>query len=240
MQEAQQEQDLVACISPVINALTPLKLKQSTTLELDEFRESLLTSFDEYERNCYSQQVTTSLMQEVKFALTAMCDEFVMSSGAHFRMDWMSRPLQLEFFGNNRAGEEFFERLAKLRTGGEQKLAALEVYYICLQLGFEGIYKVKGIEQLKALIVDVRAQIEDIKGTPNAQLSDNGVPAEGFAMKVGRNIPYWVILAICLGSIASIFAGFHYVISKQAAQSTQIIDNQIEVLTQLNKTNETR
>ncbi len=240
MQEAQQEQDLVACISPVINALTPLKLKQSTTVELEEFRDTLLTSFDEYERNCYSQQVTTSVMQEVKFALTAMCDEFVMSSGAHFRMDWMSRPLQLEFFGNNRAGEEFFERLAKLRTGGEQKLAALEVYYICLQLGFEGIYKVKGIEQLKALIVDVRAQIEDIKGTPNSQLSDNGIPAEGFAMKVGRNIPYWVILAICLGSIASIFAGFHYVISKQAAQSTQVIDNQIEVLTQLNKTNETR
>ena len=152
MQEKQQEQDLVACISPVINALTPLKLKQSTTVELEEFRESLLASFDEYERNCYSQQVTTSLMQEVKFALTAMCDEFVMSSGAHFRMDWMSRPLQLEFFGNNRAGEEFFERLSKLRTGGEQKLAALEVYYICLQLGFEGIYKVKGIEQLKALL----------------------------------------------------------------------------------------
>ena len=240
MQEAQKEQDLVACISPVINALTPLKLKQSTNLELEEFRENLLTSFDEYERNCYSQQVTTSLMQEVKFALTAMCDEFVMSSGAHFRMDWMSRPLQLEFFGNNRAGEEFFERLGKLRTGGEQKLAALEVYYICLQLGFEGIYKVKGIEQLKALIVDVRAQIEDIKGTPSSQLSDNGVPTEGFAMKVGRNIPYWVILAICLGSIASLFAGFHYVINKQATQSTQVIDNQIEVLTQLNKTNETR
>jgi type VI secretion system protein ImpK len=114
------------------------------------------------------------------------------------------------------------------------------VYYICLQLGFEGIYKVKGIEQLKALIVDIRAQIEDVKGTPNALLSDNGVPAEGFAMKVGRNVPYWVILSICLGSIASLFAGFHFVINKQATQSTQTISNQVEVLTQLNKTNETR
>ena len=179
-------------------------------------------------------------MQEVKFALTAMCDEFVMSSGAHFRMDWMSRPLQLEFFGNNRAGEEFFERLAKLRTGGEPKFAALEVYYICLQLGFEGIYKVKGIEQLKALIVDIRAQIEDVRGTPRGQLSDNGVPLEGFAMKVGRNIPYWVILSICLASIVSLFAGFHFVINKQASQSTQRIDNQVEVLTQLSKTNESR
>ncbi|MDN3380859.1 MULTISPECIES: type IVB secretion system protein IcmH/DotU [unclassified Pseudoalteromonas] len=240
MQQQANEQDLVACISPVINALSPLKLKQSTDLELNEFREQLINSFDEFERNCYTQQVTTSVMQEVKFALTAMCDEFVMSSGAHFRMDWMSRPLQLEFFGNNRAGEEFFERLAKLRTGGETKFAALEVYYICLQLGFEGIYKVKGIEQLKALIVDVRAQIEDVKGIPNAQLADNAVPAEGFAMKVGRNIPYWVILSICLGSIAALFAGFHFVISKQATQSTQTINNQVEVLTQLNKTNETR
>jgi type VI secretion system protein ImpK len=240
MQEAKNELDLIACIAPVINALAPLKLKQSTDLELNDFREQLLTSFDEFERNCYTQQVTTSVMQEVKFALTAMCDEFVMSSGAHFRMDWMSRPLQLEFFGNNRAGEEFFERLAKLRTGGEPKFAALEVYYICLQLGFEGIYKVKGIEQLKALIVDIRAQIEDVRGTPRGQLSDNGVPLEGFAMKVGRNIPYWVILSICLASIVSLFAGFHFVINKQASQSTQRIDNQVEVLMQLSKTNESR
>jgi len=240
MQQQSQQQDLIACISPVINALSPLKLRQSTELELNDFREQLLNSFDEFERNCYSEQVTTSVMQEVKFALTAMCDEFVMSSGAHFRMDWMSRPLQLEFFGNNRAGEEFFERLSALRNGGESKFAALEVYYICLQLGFEGIYKVKGIEQLKALIVDVRAQIEDVKGTANAQLSDNGVPSEGFAMKVGRNVPYWVILSICLGAIASLFAGFHFVINKQATQSTQTINNQIEVLTQLNKNNETR
>ena len=106
MQEAKNELDLIACIAPVINALAPLKLKQSTDLELNDFREQLLTSFDEFERNCYTQQVTTSVMQEVKFALTAMCDEFVMSSGAHFRMDWMSRPLQLEFFGNNQFQKE--------------------------------------------------------------------------------------------------------------------------------------
>ena len=78
MQQQSQEQDLIACISPVINALSPLKLKQSTELELNDFREQLLNSFDEFERNCYAQQVTTSAMQEVKFALTAMCDEFVM------------------------------------------------------------------------------------------------------------------------------------------------------------------
>ena len=84
MQQQSQEQDLIACISPIINALSPLKLKQSTELELNDFREQLLNSFDEFERHCYAQQVTTSVMQEVKFALTAMCDEFCDELGCPF------------------------------------------------------------------------------------------------------------------------------------------------------------
>ncbi|REL26628.1 DotU family type IV/VI secretion system protein [Thalassotalea euphylliae] len=235
MEAIDTKQDLLSCIAPVIHALMPLKLHQQSDQISGDFREQIIGCFDQFEKKCYENQITTSQMQEAKFALTATCDELVMSSGADFRLDWMSRPLQLEFYGNNRAGEEFFERMEKLRMGNEDKLKVLEVYYICLQMGFEGAYKVKGLEQLKALIVDIRAQLEDISGIANTTLSDNGKPTEGFVMKVGRNLPYWVIFSIGMSLIMFLFMGFHYVISKEAKASNQVIEKKLEVLKQFSK-----
>ncbi len=227
--------DLLSCVSPIISALMPLKLNKCEEIGCSEYRNQIMECFDQFERLCYENQITTSSMQEAKFALTSLCDEMVMGSGTPMRMEWMSRPLQLEFFGNNRAGEEFFERLDNLRKAGETKIAILEVYYLCLQLGFEGAYKVKGLEQLKALIVDVRSQLEDANGPPETILSSSGAPGEGFVMKVGRNLPYWVIFSVVLSMIAMLFAGFNFLISGQANESKQYINQQIEVISQLDK-----
>jgi type VI secretion system protein ImpK len=230
----QKSPDLLACIAPVIHALMPLKVREDISQISANFRDQIIECFDVFERKCYENQIPTSQMQD---ALTATCDELVMSSGASFRMEWMSRPLQLEFYGNNRAGEEFFERMDKLRMGNEDKLKVLEVYYICLQLGFEGAYKIKGLEQLKALMVDIRAQLEDASGSTNMQLSSDGVPQEGFVMKVGRNLPYWVIFSIGLSLIMFLFMGFHYVISSDAKNSNQVIETQLAVMQQMQQSN---
>ncbi|SFC95616.1 type IVB secretion system protein IcmH/DotU [Pseudoalteromonas denitrificans] len=228
---------LLSSISPVISELVALKLGKNKDITCEAFRSEIISCFDSYERDCYENQITTSYMQEAKFALAALVDEMVMSSGHAIRMQWMSRPLQLEFFGNNRAGEEFFERLDNLQKAGESKASVLEVYYLCLQLGFEGAYKVKGLEQLKALIIDIRSQLEDANGAPDIRLSSNGIPTEDFVMKVGRNIPYWVIFSVILSMIVMQFVGFHFLISDQANSSKQHIDKQIEVVSQLDKAN---
>jgi len=235
MDPTEKTPDLLACIAPVIHALMPLKIHSDVSKISNNFRDEIIECFDQFERKCYENQITTSQMQEAKFALTATCDELVMSSGASFRMDWMSRPLQLEFYGSNRAGEEFFERMEKLRMGSENKVKTLEVYYICLQLGFEGAYKIRGLEQLKALMVDIRAQLEDASEVVNLKLSTNGTPSEGFVMKVGRNLPYWVIFSIGLCLIMFLYMGFHYAINSKAKLSQQAIETKLAVLSQLNK-----
>ena len=97
MDDSENSADILACIAPVIHALMPLKVQQNNANISDNFREEIIESFDYFERKCYENQITTSQMQEAKFALAATCDELVMSSGASFRMDWMARPLQPVF-----------------------------------------------------------------------------------------------------------------------------------------------
>ena len=210
--------DLLACMAPVLRQLA--KLQEPGIPEVGEqFQGELLESFEQFERACYAAQVGATQMQQAKFALAATCDELVMSSGAQCCMTWMAAPLQMTFFGNNRAGEEFFERLAQLQLAGPKQLPVLEIYYVCLQLGFEGAYKLKGQEPLRALMVDLRGHLEELQGMPEIALSPDGAPVSGRMATVGERLPHWVVLSVSLALVMFMYMGFHWVISERASDS---------------------
>jgi type VI secretion system protein ImpK len=51
--------------------------------------------------------------------------------------DWAREPLQLQLYRTNKAGDEFYEHLERLRP---EMASARQVYFLCLTLGFEGQY----------------------------------------------------------------------------------------------------
>jgi type VI secretion system protein ImpK len=85
--------------------------------------------------------------QDACFAAVAWADETILkhSTWKHHH-EWNALPLQLEYFQTRNAGEEFFERLERLRA--EQKQVR-EVYYLCLGLGFSGQYFLGMEDELK-------------------------------------------------------------------------------------------
>lgn len=215
---------LMACIAPLIRELILLQQHQPPCETGTVYRENISRQFDDFESACYAQQITTSMMQQSKFALVATIDELVIRSGADFSTEWMTRPLQLEFFGNNRAGEEFFERLEQHRLAGESHNALVEVYYLCLQFGFEGGYALKGQEQRKALMVELRAQIEDRRGASTRRLAENAGPPTGRLTRVVEILPLWVIFSVALALVMFAFLGFEWALSHQAGNSVTKIN----------------
>ena len=87
-----------------------------------------MAGFDQMERMAFERQIAMVILKDAKYALAAFVDEAVMCSRWPGRTAWMSRPLQLEMFGDHVAGEGFFERLAQLRQGGEANLDLIELY----------------------------------------------------------------------------------------------------------------
>ena len=79
-------------------------------------------------------------LAEARYALVAFVDEQIMRSDWSGRAEWMARPLQLELYRENTAGENFFVRLRALLRAGDRPIA-VEVYYLCLVLGFMGAYR---------------------------------------------------------------------------------------------------
>jgi type VI secretion system protein ImpK len=76
-----------------------------------------------------------------RFAVIAWLDE-VMLKATHaenqeFYQQWKRAPLQAELYNTANAGEEFFERLEKLRPSQKE---VNEIYHLSLCLGFRGRY----------------------------------------------------------------------------------------------------
>ena len=75
------------------------------------------------------------------FAVVAWADEMVLhhafDPNRALYDDWRRSPLQVSLFGTANAGEEFFERIARLTPAQRE---VYEIYYLALCLGFRGRY----------------------------------------------------------------------------------------------------
>lgn len=162
-----------------------------------DLRAKFTLAFEDFERRCYALHLDSGIVSDAKYAMSAFVDEKVMGSAWQHKLTWMGKPLQLEYFGDNLAGEGFFQKLAKLRQSGDRNADVLEIFYLCLQLGFEGMYRMRGLEQLQALQVDLRAQIEVARNRVPRTLSPHGVSGT-FMQKVEREIPYWAIAVVTM------------------------------------------
>ena len=103
---------------------------------------------------------------ETDFAIVALLDEVILTSKDPARDDWVRKPLQEELFNISTAGEMFFTRIERLlqRTDTPELADMLEVYYLCILLGFEGQYATRSKAELHLLADRVRQRIERIRG----------------------------------------------------------------------------
>jgi len=99
------------------------------------------------------------------FAVIAYLDESILVIHAPAFADWARMPLQQQRYGHDIAGEVFFQNLQKILTRSETHELAdlLEVYYLCLLLGFAGRYSVGGRGDLAAIMQATADKIRRIR-----------------------------------------------------------------------------
>lgn len=100
------------------------------------------------------------------FAAVAFLDESILNSRNPVFADWPRKPLQEEMFGHHIAGEVFFQNLDQLLNRDDSAALAdvLEVYYLCLLLGFAGRYVVGNRGELKHMMDRTAEKIRRIRG----------------------------------------------------------------------------
>lgn len=113
---------------------------------------------------------------EAEYAIVATIDEVLARArGWAGQPEWRSRPLQLVRFNENTAGENFYRRLATLE-GQPHRAHVLQIYFLCLAIGFQGRYAVTGADGLAQTYDRVGAHVSRALG-PDV-LSPRGEPRD--------------------------------------------------------------
>jgi type VI secretion system protein ImpK len=107
-------------------------------------------------------------------------------------------------FGDQLAGEHFFDRLETLRSKGSARLQALQVFHMCLLLGFRGKYALDGGDRLAYMTARLGDEITHIRGkskgfAPRAERPDQIVH------KLRSGVPLWALCAVFALLAAGVF-----------------------------------
>ena len=106
----------------------------------EDFRARMKQALAEVASTAARRGYAVEDVQEGTFAVVAFLDEAILTAPDSSAGNWVGKSLGEELFDQRSAGELFFKRLKELRANRDsQELAeVLEVYYLCLLLGYEG------------------------------------------------------------------------------------------------------
>jgi type VI secretion system protein ImpK len=112
--------------------------------------------------------------------------------------------LQAELFGHQLAGEIVFQELQKLsgRSDSPELADVLEIFYLCLLLGFQGRYAASGGRgDLQAIMHSIKEKIRRIRGASTALSPRGTLPAD--AVRLAQADP--LIRKLVIATVATVF-----------------------------------
>src|SRR5215469_1561894 len=169
--------------------------------DLETFRRRMKAALQEAEKEAGRAGYGPAEIQEAEFAVVAFLDETILSSKEARADEWRKRPLNIELFGQAIAGDVFFDKLADIeqRRDSPQSADLLEVYLLCLLLGFEGRFAPPLRGEVYRITERLRGRIETIRGidyklSPPLELLRGPRPLDGTA--AGHEWLWWAVGAL--------------------------------------------
>lgn len=184
--------DLVSLAAPVLELV--LKLQAGLIQPSNELRTTVAASLAALEQRASTLRYNERQVNAVKFALAAFVDETMMSANFPLRDEWEKYPLQLEYFGEHLAGMTFFEKLDEARKNIESEADVVEVYYLCLLLGFKGKYKIYMEDQLQGVVDQIAADLRRVGRLQEAELSPHWKVRDQPEPPSDPGLPLWIKL----------------------------------------------
>ena len=177
-------ENLALLYQGLLTGIARLQTERQHITNGESFRRRTKGTLQEIERVAVATGYDTNDVRDTHFAVVALLDSVVLHSNDPVRVEWERRTLQEELFGQTDAGVVFFDKLEHFRGRHDsQHLAdALEVYLLCLLLGFEGRYSGNLRGELDSITERIARRVDEIRGT-SRQISPAG------SLPLTANIP---------------------------------------------------
>ena len=156
---------LATCYENSFTSILRLGSKQQAVVDSNAFRNNMRAALKAAMEQAKGLGYNGETIQFSVFAVVAFLDESVLKLQSPVFADWSERYLQQDLFNTNDAGVIFFENLRKLlaREDSQETADCLEVYCLCLLLGFRGRQALGG-SGIGTFVRPIREKIGRIRG----------------------------------------------------------------------------
>lgn len=181
--------------------------------DAEVFRERIKQFLTQFERGASKLGAAADDIHACKYAFCATVDEAVLTSSFKVKESWQRLPLQVQFFGDQLAGEQFFLKLDELRQQGASRVQVLEVFQMCLLLGFQGKYLIEGSEKLGYLTARLGDEIARMRD-PSLGFSPHWAAPDRIRHRLRNQVPLWAVASLfgLMGTLA--FVGLRWQLSE--------------------------
>jgi type VI secretion system protein ImpK len=164
--QERRRENLALVFQELFTVIERLRSNRQTVNDANSFRHQIREALKAADVEGRKRGYAAEEIQLGVFAMVAFLDESILNLRSPVFADWPRQPMQEELFGHHVAGEVFFQNVQKLLGQTDTQVLAdvLEIYYICLLLGFAGRYSVGGRGELRGTLDAIAAKINRIRG----------------------------------------------------------------------------
>ena len=210
---------------PPLGGINPLEKAASRLLMLllsirhtathpnpDQLRNHLVQELNEFKHAAHD---VLNDQKKVTYASYVMCtalDEAAMNTPWGHQSNWAQHNLLTTFHNEVIGGERFFTMLKRLGKDPQENIYLLELMYVCLSLGYEGVYRIKqnGQNTLAKVRVWLYEIINSVRSSPDNKLSLYWQGSGVQESRLPKLTVVWVIAAAALALCSLVYIGYRY------------------------------
>ena len=197
-----------------------LRSNRQQVADAPSFRAQIWAAVKQADEDARRRSYSADDIELATFAVIAFLDESILNLRLPVFADWPRQPLQEERYGHHIAGEIFFQNLQKLlgRQDSDETADLLEVYQLCLLLGFAGRYSLGGRGDLRAITMQTADKIQRIRQTGGEMSVGWRLPQD--PPITGGSDPWatrllWITVG-CAGLAALLYVSFYLMLNSGA------------------------
>jgi type VI secretion system protein ImpK len=208
-------------INPLVDAASGLlvlatQLRNTTShADVEGLRNFAVQSMKKFEVAANDGGYAKETVLSARYVLCVFVDESVLGTPWGGESLWGAESLLSTFHNETWGGEKFFVLLDRLLQQAAAQRDLLELFYICLALGFRGKYGVAqmGLSQLGEIQSNLYRTIVNLHGDFERELSPHWVGEPDKRNILERYIPLWVVATLAGVLLLVLFSGFRVMLN---------------------------
>lgn len=187
----------LALASPIFSNL--FKVINANNINPDLLHKQFASMLRRYETQLATQGLAEKRVRLMLYGLAATIDDIILQKDWALESRWSQESMISLFFRETWGGERFFTLLKEMMSSAASYIKELELYYFCIQFGFEGRYRLASRNtELLQIRDDLFHVIRDSWGGLPFDLSPSwkGTMSLNPKTRPFKNLWYWCFLLI--------------------------------------------